>query len=352
MLKAAFSPSRLDLHFQAVTSRGALPFKDTYFIKVWDSATPEMFGIGECALFKGLSKDDSPFYEVKLCDLCKSINRAEEFEINSWSSIKFGLETAFRDFENGCFHTPFASEFINGKKDITINGLVWMGSIDEMLKRAEQKLSEGFRCIKFKIGAKDFEQEINLLKQIRSKFPPDLIELRLDANGAFTQANALERLDRLATLSIHSIEQPIAAGQWEAMADICKLSPIPVALDEELIGCRTIPEKEHLLDYLKPSYIILKPSLCGGFIEADEWIDVAVKRSIGWWATSALESNVGLNAIAQWVSTKNIEMPQGLGTGGLYTNNIFSPLVLNGDKLSYDLSKGWVFPELKWIVPE
>ncbi|MDE6650980.1 MAG: o-succinylbenzoate synthase [Paramuribaculum sp.] len=352
MLKAAYSPYTLNFNFKALTSRGALPVKDTFFIKIWDECSPNKFGLGECAIFKGLSKEDNPDYEQTLHNLCKSINRADEVDIGNWSSIKFGLETALNDFENGCLHTPFPGEFANGEKSITINGLVWMGSIEEMLQRAQRKLLEGFHCIKFKIGAEDFEQEIKLLEQIRKKFPPELIEIRLDANGAFTPKNALSRLDRLAPLSIHSIEQPIAVGKWESMANICESSPIPVALDEELIGTHSIIEKEQMLDFIKPSFVILKPSLCGGFIEAKEWIDTAVQREIGWWATSALESNVGLNAIAQWVANFGIGMPQGLGTGGLYTNNISSPLVLNNDKLFYDISKGWIFPELQWIIPE
>lgn len=352
MLKAAYSPYTLNFNFRALTSRGALPVKDTFFIKVWEDSCLEKYGIGECALFKGLSKEDCPEYEGKINELCKSINRGEKCDIDRWSSIKFGLETALEDFKHGCQHIPFPSEFVNGKKDITINGLVWMGSIEEMLRRAEQKLAEGFKCIKFKIGAEDFEQELDMLQKIRRKLPPETVEIRLDANGAFTPESAISKLERLAALSIHSVEQPIAAEQWTQMAEICKYSPIPVALDEELIGCRSISEKGEMLDFIKPAYIILKPSLCGGFSEAKEWIDSARHRNIGWWVTSALESNVGLNAIAQWVGTMKVRMSQGLGTGGLYTNNIPSPLVLRGYRLSYELSKGWNFPELEWIIPE
>ncbi|MDE6049666.1 MAG: o-succinylbenzoate synthase [Paramuribaculum sp.] len=352
MLRAAYTPYRLDFNFKALTSRGALPYKDTFYVKVWDEATPDKFGIGECALFRGLSKEDTPQYEQVLYNLCRSLNRGEDYDISAYSSIRFGLETAMSDFKHDCLHTPFPSEFVGGASSITINGLVWMGSIDEMCHRAEQKIAEGFRCIKFKVGGQNFEQEFQLLERLREKYGTESLEIRIDANGAFTPENAQERLNRLASLDIHSIEQPIAAGQWEAMATLCRESPIPIALDEELIGCYSIEEKCRILDYIHPSYIILKPALCGGFCSAKEWIAEAVNREIGWWVTSSLESNIGLNAIAQWVGSMNVEIPQGLGTGGLFTNNIHSPLVRRGEELSYNPSKEWSFPELQWIAPE
>lgn len=351
MLKTAYAPYRLDFNFKALTSRGALPYKDTYFIKVWDEDAPEQFGIGECALFRGLSKEDNPCYEEVLSDLCAKLNRGENCDISNYSSIKFGLETALLDFQNGCVHNPFPSDFTAGLEAVTINGLVWMGTLDEMKERAERKIEDGFHCIKFKVGSENFERELRLLDEIRMQYGPESLEIRLDANGAFTADNAMERLSRLAQLDIHSIEQPIAAGQWDAMSYLCENSPIPIALDEELIGCRSPEEKHKMLFFIKPAYVILKPALCGGFSGATEWITDAESKGIGWWVTSSLESNVGLNAIAQWVSAMGVDIPQGLGTGCLYTNNISSPLVLRGQDLVFNPSKGWTIPDLQWIIP-
>lgn len=351
MLKYAYAPYRLEFNFRALTSRGALPFKDTFYLKVWEESEPERFGIGECALFRGLSKEDSPEFESRLIDFVRQFNREEHPDLSGYSSIRFGLETAVADYRNGCIHNPFPSDFVSGDKTITINGLVWMGTIEEMTRRAAEKIESGFKCIKFKVGGEDFEREFDLLRSIRDIFGSDILEIRLDANGAFTPGNAMERLERLAKLEIHSIEQPIAAGQWHEMADICEKSTVPVALDEELIGCSTKEYKNRMLKTINPEYIILKPSLCGGFGETGEWIDVAEENGIGWWVTSALESNIGLNAIAQWTAAKGVRMPQGLGTGGLFINNIPSPLTLHGDKLSYS-TQGWRIPQLPWKCPE
>lgn len=351
-MRAAYAPYRLDFNFKALTSRGALPWKDTYYIKVWDESVPEQYGIGECAVFRGLSADDHPDYEETLRQLCQGINRGERCDISKWSSIKFGLETALFDYQNGCVRTPFPGDFTNGRSHVDINGLVWMGTLDEMTSRAEAKIADGFKCIKIKVGSHDFNKELELIDRIRVAHGPEELEIRLDANGAFAPDNALDRVKRLAQLDIHSIEQPIAAGQWEAMSFLCENSPVPIALDEELIGCHTPEEMHKMLYYIHPAYIILKPALCGGFSGATDWILNAESKSIGWWVTSALESNVGLNAIAQWVAAMNVDMPQGLGTGGLYTNNIHSPLSLRGEQLGYDPDKGWHMPELQWITPE
>jgi len=305
--------------------------KDTFILRVHETDRPDIVGIGECALFKGLSSEDTPEYNATLQRWCAD----PEGELPEISSIRFGFETAMAslraDGRSKLFATPFTSE----KAPIQINGLVWMGTKREMLSRIAQKLDAGFHCIKIKIGGINFDEELELLAHIRQEFSADRIELRLDANGAFHPDNALQNLQRLADFDIHSIEQPIKAGQWEDMAFLCSTSPIPIALDEELIGFHSDEYKHQLLETIHPSYIILKPSLCGGFRQADQWIKLATDAGISWWATSALESNIGLNAIAQWVSTYNPVIPQGLGTGALYTNNFPSPLQLEGDLMYF-----------------
>ncbi len=339
MIRAEYIPYSLNFTFTAITSRQAMKVKDCYLIRVWDSSNPNIYGVGECALFRGLSADDVPNYEDILRQVC--IDPLDIARYHKFSSICFGIETAMRDLASGGNHHLWDTQWSRGETAIPINGLIWMGKKECMVKRINEKLEAGFRCLKLKIGGINFDDEIDLLHHIRSKFPADKLELRLDANGSFTTDNALSRLERLSKYAIHSIEQPIRKGQIDNMAKICHESPIDIALDEELIGVTPDAEKKHILSAIKPRYIILKPSLCGGFKEADKWIETALELGINWWATSALESNIGLNAIAQWVSTKNISMVQGLGTGGLYSNNIDSPLYLHGEKLLYDTSKSW-----------
>lgn len=343
-MKATWCKYQLDFRFLAITSREKMRKKDTYFIKVWDG-DPHTYGLGEAGLFRGLSCDDRPDYESKLHDVCLNIDKyaSDLGLLSDFPSIKMGIETAVRDFKNGGERKIFHSDWTEGKSVLTINGLVWMGDKATMSERIMEKVDDGFRCIKLKIGGIDFQEELKLLQLIRNVCPD--IEIRLDANGAFTPENAQERLSLLAAFDIHSIEQPIRQGQWDVMAHLCQISPIPIALDEELIGLNSLTDKARMLDTIMPQYIILKPTLCGGFTGSDEWISLAETRKIGWWATSALESNIGLNAIAQWVATKDISLPQGLGTGQLYYNNIPSPLSLSGDKLSY-------CPDLKWEIPE
>lgn len=349
MLQARYTPYTLDFKFPARTSREVMSRKLTYFVKVWDESNPERFGIGECALFKGLSCDDVPSYEEVLSQACMNINELDQDDLKDYPSILFGIETALLDLKNGANRSPFPSAWSKGDSEIRINGLVWMGSVAEMQQRIEEKLERGFKCLKFKIGGEDFNQEYALLENVRKRFSPDLLEIRLDANGAFTSANAIDRLNLLSRLHIHSLEQPVAPGQSDVMARICRESPIPIALDEELIGHNDANDKLQLLSELKPQYIILKPALCGGFSGAMEWISIARLLSIGWWATSALESNIGLNAIAQWVSTMHTTMPQGLGTGALYLNNIKSPIVQERDIIKYNPAQKWEIPRLKWI---
>ncbi len=351
MLKA--SCSRYDLIFKepAVTSRSVMTHKETYFVKVWDETDPSTFGIGECGIFRGLSCDDTDDYEDTLKKACRKINEIKTggFEmLRDYPSIVFGLETALLDLQNGGTRLIFDSPWAKGESAIVINGLVWMGDKQTMIRRVGEKLNVGFRCIKFKIGGIDFADELEMIRDVRRSFSPKDLEIRLDANGAFSPEEAMPRLETLSRFDIHSIEQPIKPRQWDSMAEICRRSPIPIALDEELIGLNVPAEKERMLETLRPSYIILKPSLCGGFIGSDEWVEIADEHGIGWWATSALESNIGLNAIAQWCSSKSIRMPQGLGTGLLYTNNIESPIAQTGQSLGYNEGRSWNIPEMQW----
>ncbi len=348
---AAWARHTLKFSFVARTSRETMTERPTWYIKVWQRDVPGVYGIGECAHFAGLSAESTEGFEAKLNDLCLSINRGQRIDISRWSSLKMGLETALLDLSNGGRRVLFPGEFTEGRQTVTINGLVWMGSVDEMLARIDEKLAAGFRCLKMKIGGVRFDDELRLLDHIRMAFPPDKLVLRLDANGAFSPDEAMEKLERLANFDVHSIEQPIRAGQLDKMSYLCENSPIPIALDEELIGLRDMVEKRRLLYFVAPQFIILKPTLCGGFSGAGEWIHVAEEKRIGWWVTSALESNIGLNAIAQWTAALRPDLPQGLGTGGLYTNNIASPLELHGDELGYNPERQWTIPELQWTEP-
>ncbi|WP_243349022.1 o-succinylbenzoate synthase [Parabacteroides sp. FAFU027] len=343
MLKTQFIPYQLIFKKPSGTSRGVLTTKETWFVKIWNEETPELFGLGECALFRGLGCDDQPDYETVLQSLSPDLPPLEELQtrLKDFPSILFGIETALWDLQNGGNRIIHPSAFSEGEDYIRINGLIWMGTKEEMRAQIIEKLEKGFSCIKLKIGAIDFEAEMDLLQSIRKEFSADRIELRVDANGAFSPEDALHKLERLSKLNLHSIEQPIKAEQWEAMAHLCEQTPLPIALDEELIGINNPERKALLLDTIKPQYIILKPSLHGAFIGSSEWIDLANERGINWWITSALESNVGLNAIAQWCYTLQNPMPQGLGTGLLYTNNFPSPLTLEGEQLFYKKENLW-----------
>lgn len=331
MKTATFNQYILNFKRPSGTSRGVLNTKETYFIEIFED---DKKGIGECALFRGLSFDDDDDYEAALEWACRNINLTlEELkeELINHPSIIFGIEQALLNLEHqGELYFP--SDFTEGKDSIKINGLIWMGDADYMHSQIEEKLDLGFSCIKLKIGV-DWNSEKEVIKSLRQKFPKEKIELRVDANGAFSPKQAKVVLQELAELDIHSIEQPIQAGNWKAMAELCRTTPTPIALDEELIGVLNFESKKDLLREINPQYIILKPSLIGGFSGADEWIDLAEKQNIGWWITSALESNIGLNAIAQYTYTKNSPMPQGLGTGGLFTNNFETSLYLEGENL-------------------
>lgn len=343
MITASYRKYILNLKQPSGTSRGILNTKETWFIILGDG---EKRGVGECGIFRGLSVDDRPDYESKLEWTCNNVHLGLNLllqELQAFPSIQFGLETAFKSLVSKDGFELFPSDFTKSKDSIPINGLIWMGSESFMRQQIVEKINAGFRCIKMKIGAIDFQTEINLLKSIRKEFSSNDIELRVDANGAFSVSEALEKLKVLSQFEIHSIEQPIKQGQIEDMAFLCEQTPLPIALDEELIGIFSITQKEKLLQTIKPQYIILKPSLVGGFKGSDEWIDCAASHDIGWWITSALESNIGLNAIAQYTYTKHNKMPQGLGTGSLFTNNFDSPLVVKNGTLQYDYVKSWTF---------
>lgn len=336
--------SERTLHFKqpAGTSRGVYTTRHSYYLTLTSDEKPGVKGIGECATLPDLSCDAKPEYDItlrKICQMVEQMGKIPYDMLRPYPSILFGLETAFAQLEaNGStclFDTPFG----HGEEGITINGLVWMGTYDEMYERLEEKLKAGFHCVKLKIGAIDFFKELDLIKHIRQAFTKEQIELRVDANGGFTQENAMSRLEALAQYDIHSIEQPIRQHYWSNMAELCRNTPLPIALDEELIGVNVRSMKEAMLDIIQPQYIVLKPSLHGGMYGSTEWIELARQRGIGSWITSALESNVGLNAIAHFAAKTygpHVNMPQGLGTGQLFTDNIPMPLTIKGDQLIYE----------------
>lgn len=325
------------------TSRGVLTTKETWFLQLEKNGKK---GIGECGLLRGLSVDDRPDYELKLKWLCQNINQNTEWLFNQlieFPSIQFGLETALLSLNSDNSFILFESDFTKNKAKIPINGLIWMGTPEFMKQQIETKIAEGFTCVKLKIGAINFEKELELLQYIRANFKANQIEIRVDANGAFTLEEALYKLNQLHQFELHSIEQPIKQGNKTTMAQLCKNTPFPIALDEELIGIFNLEDKKALLEHIKPQFIILKPSFIGGIKGTNEWITLAEEMNIGWWITSALETNIGLNAIAQYTFTKNKSKPQGLGTGGLYTNNFNCPLEVKNGFLGYNNNLPWEF---------
>jgi o-succinylbenzoate synthase len=353
-LKFSYHKRTLFFRFEAGTSRGVLKTRDVFWIKAWHHSDIDVVGWGEAAPLVGLSPDFREDFEQKLqeclalaahqtwpnseSELLAAVAELIPFEL---PSIRFGLETALLDLLQGGKKRMFSNPFFDQQRPISINGLIWMGDREFMRKQIDQKLEEGFDCIKMKIGAIDFEQELQLLHYIREKVSPEKMVLRVDANGAFSVDNAIDKLERLASYSLHSIEQPIMAGQWHAMRTLCQDTPLPIALDEELIG---VKDKAGLLDQIQPQHIILKPTLVGGIVETKEWIRLAEQRKIGWWMTSALESNIGLNAISQLASALNPTIPQGLGTGKLYLNNLDSPLEVHSGHIHYNAQLAWGNP--------
>jgi len=345
-MKATYKKYILEFKTASGTSRGVLTTKETWFIFIENHGK---IGIGECGILRTLSIDDRPDYEDKLKWVCENISLGVEQlwqELLEFPSIQFGVEMAFLSLQSQNKFELFPSKFTSGVAKMKINGLIWMGEAAYMKSQIEQKLAAGFDCIKLKIGAIDFDKELELLAFIRQNFKPSEVEIRVDANGAFHSNEALDKLNQLAGFQLHSIEQPIAKNQTDKMAELCKITPIPIALDEELIGVFSSDEKYHLLKKINPQYIILKPSLIGGFKGTLEWIAIAEQFQIKWWITSALESNIGLNAITQFTYTLQNKLPQGLGTGGLYTNNFDAPLAIEKGHIYYDTSLNWDLKKL------
>ena len=340
-MKATYKRHVLQFKRPSGTSRGILKEKETWFI-VLENETKQ--GIGECGLLRGLSIDDRPDYEAKLAWVCDNIHLGKDAlykALTLFPSIQMGVEMAFMSLEQSDSFSLYPSAFSKGEASIPINGLIWMGDQQFMLDQVEEKLAQGFTCIKMKVGAIDFSDEVEILKAIRKRYSADQMVLRVDANGAFGQ-DALEKLHVLADLDLHSIEQPIPQGNWKQMKALCQATPLPIALDEELIGVFTTENKIALLDSIQPQYIILKPSFIGGFKGAEEWASLAAERGIDSWVTSALESNIGLNAIAQWAYQQGYKGHQGLGTGSLYTNNIVAPLEIKNGYIHVDNTHPWL----------
>lgn len=335
-MRLQFAPYILKFKEPAGTSRGVLTEKPTCYMRLFDENNPSRYGVGEAAVFPGLSPEADDRFFYKLMELQANVRLGRSTDLSHFPSLQFGFEQCIRDFTGGCNGIYYPSQFVAGIQSIQINGLVWMGNREEMMERMEKKLEEGFSCIKFKIGAIDWKSEIDMIETVRKRYNRDRVEIRVDANGAFDMDHALPRLKHLADLGVHSIEQPIKAGQPLMMQFLCQGSPLPIALDEELIGKFSMEEKARTLDAIHPQFIVIKPTLTGGYSGAEEWIKLAEERNIGWWITSSLESNIGLNALAQWTATLGNKMPQGLGTGALFTNNLDAPIYLEGDKLRYN----------------
>ncbi|MBP9186858.1 MAG: o-succinylbenzoate synthase [Bacteroidia bacterium] len=343
MFVASFIKHQLQFLKPAKTSRNTMQSHVVYYVKLIHKITQNTYW-GEAAPLPGLSIDNISLIEQKLTDLCQQVTEGYNYEVldfDGFPSVKFAFETAFLSSQHNQDFMVYDTPFYHGNQLIDINGLVWMNEPSTMLNEAISKAQAGFTTIKFKVGALDFDEECRLLEQFRKQFNAFKITIRLDANGAFKNDEAIEQLKTLARFEVDSIEQPIKAKQWDMMQEVCAKSPIPIALDEELIGVDVYTNGNQLLQHIKPQHIILKPTLLGGLKNSEHWVKLAHKNNIGWWATSALESNIGLNAIAQWTSTQQLQTPQGLGTGSLYANNINSPLLVNNGKLSYNTSLNW-----------
>lgn len=344
---ASFQKYTLNFKKPAGTSRGFLRRKTVWFLRLTDRVNPARVGLGECALWQGLSLDDRPDFEAKLADVCTAINKGASplgFNLAEFPALAFGLEMALLDWRGGGVRRLFDTPFSRGETSLPTHGLLWMDTAEGVLAQARAKVEAGFSCLKMKIGALDFETECDILAQLRREFPA--VEIRLDANGAFTPHNALNRLKMLAQFNIAAVEQPLKPGQWFEMAALCAQSPIPIALDEELMGHYPATEKNRLLETIRPHRIVLKPALLGGFSAAEDWITLAGTLDIDWWINSALESNIGLNALCQWVSAIDPATVHGLGTGQLYANNVPSPLKLNGAGLKLDPNSAWETKEI------
>ena len=360
-LKLDWTTHTLHFSFDAGTSRGVLREKTSWIIKIYHPQTPSVFGLGEAGPLKGLSQEEEEDFPsvfkslrealltIKMpADEMEVLNLAGQLVSSVYPSVRFALETALLDLLNGGTRKIFHNPFSLGKMPLPINGLIWMGDKAFMQKQIKEKLSDGYKCLKMKIGSIDFATELDIIAGIRKKYSPNDLMIRLDANGAFSTSEALTKLEKLERYKIHSIEQPVQPGQWEAYHVLCNRTPIPIALDEELIAIETSQRKAELLDFIQPQFIVIKPTLLGGIRESLEWIEMADKRKIGWWATSALESNIGLNAIAQFAAQFSGNKIHGLGTGQLYKNNFTSPLFVSHGYLNSGTSNVWDLRELSF----
>ncbi|MFZ3103503.1 MAG: o-succinylbenzoate synthase [Smithella sp.] len=350
MIKADYKKYILHFKQPAGTSRGVYTQRTSWFIFVFDSDNPAQIGIGECAPLPGLSPELNAGFTEKLDDICKNIERYRDLkstDLTEFSSIKMGLETAFLDYQNRGSKIFYRNAFTEGKRGIKINGLVWMGSPEFLDEQIRNKSKKGYACIKLKVGAIDFDAGLSLIKKIRKEYQAEDVEIRVDANGAFDPAKVMNRLNALAALHVHSIEQPVKPGQPDLLARLCVESPLPIALDEELIGIESLNHKQKIISDIRPQFLVLKPSLHGGFGGCSEWIKLADASNTGWWITSALESNIGLNAIAQWTSTLQSDLHHGLGTGQLFMNNLDSPLHIDNAELKFDANKTWDLSSLQ-----
>lgn len=344
MLRARWIERSLRPRFPLVTSKGTITARTVWYLIAWDSERPEVRGIGEAAPFPGHSREFPADVKTKLLELCADTSnwiRRLNDDLVDVPSVRFAVEQCLKDLDASGSKVLLPSAFTLGRQGIPINGLVWMGDRETMRRRIREQIEAGFTTIKMKIGGIGIEEELALLAEVRRDHGPDDITLRVDANGALDARNAPTVLRRLADLGVHSIEQPVKPGLYESMAELCERSPVPIALDEDLIGLNTHDARADLLDHVKPRYIVIKPSLVGGWSAAEEWIALAGARGIGWWITSALESTIGLNAIAQWTATLDVAVAQGLGTGRVYTDNVPSPLDVRGGRL-------WYRPEAEW----
>jgi o-succinylbenzoate synthase len=350
MIKASYKKYILRFGQPAGTSRGIYTERTSWFISVFDAENPLQAGIGECAPLPGLSPELDTGFIDKLSDTCADIEHYGDLNpdvLAGFPSIRMGLETAFLDYRNKGTKIFYRNGFTEGTKGIKINGLVWMGSPEFLDEQVRNKLKEGYACIKLKVGAIDFDAELSLIRKIRNKYQAGDVEIRVDANGAFDPANVMDKLNALAALNVHSIEQPVKAGQHDFLARLCANSPLAIALDEELIGINSFKQKQNIINYIHPHFLVLKPSLHGSFGGCSQWIELADASDIGWWITSALESNIGLNAIAQWTSTLRSNLHQGLGTGQLFINNFDSPLYIDNAELKFDVNKTWNLTSLQ-----
>jgi O-succinylbenzoate synthase len=344
MIKAKIITREFRFQRPATTSRGTHLNKKVHFILIYHTDDLSASGIGECSLFPGLSYDDINDFAEKLNQTVDRINQGDYYTdsgLSEWPSINFALETAWKDFRSMGSKILYQSEFTEGKDSLGINGLIWMDRKEEMIRQIRQKLNDGFTCLKMKIGALDLEDELEVLNFIRTQYDAEELEIRVDANGAFKPNEALGIIKMLSDFDLHSIEQPLAPGHSDDMAKLCELSPIPVALDEELIGKHSMATRRKLLDTLRPQFLALKPGLLGGLASCKDWISLAAEKNIGWWITSSLETNIGLNAIAQWTYTLQSNIYHGLSTGSLFNNNIPSSLYLHGERLYYDPDRKW-----------